>query len=61
MSNIYIGELVGIQIAMEFLIELEYSDLKESYMHIFTDCQHDTITEFENEIQTSKIDIVTRN
>ena len=41
--------------------ELEHSDLKESYIHIFTDCQHDIITEFENEIPTSTIDIVTRN
>ena len=60
MSNNYTGELVGIQIALEFLSELEKSDLGERSIHFFTDCQPAIITAFENKPPTSKIEIVTR-
>ena len=60
MSNNYTGELVGIQIALEFLSELENSDLGERSIHFFTDCQPAIITAFENKPPTSKIEIVTR-
>ena len=60
MSNSYTGELVGIQIALEFLSELEKSDLVERSIHFFTDCQPAIITAFENKPPTSKIEIVTK-
>ena len=38
LSNNYTGELVGIQIALEFIIGLE-EQLKDTRIHVFTDCQ----------------------
>ena len=38
MSNNYTDELVGIQIALEFLSELDHSDLVDRSIHLFTDC-----------------------
>ena len=40
MSNNYIGELVDIQIALEFIVDLEGSaQLSYKNIHSFTDCQ----------------------
>ena len=60
MSNNYTGELVGIQIALEFLSELDHSDLVDRSIHLFTDCQPAIITAFDKKPPTSKIEIVTK-
>ena len=60
MSNNYIGELVGIQIALEFLSEIYHSDLVDRCIHLFTDCQPTIITAFDKQPPTSKIEIVTK-
>ena len=59
-SNNYAGELVGIQIALEFLSELDHSDLVDRSIHLFTDCQPAIITAFDKKPPTSKIEIVTK-
>ena len=59
MSNNYTGELVGIQIALEFLSKIDHSDLVDRSIHLFTDCQAAIITAFDKKPQTSKIEIVT--
>ena len=60
MSNNYTGELVGIQIALEFLSEIDHSDLVDRSIHLFTDCQPAIITVFDKKPPTSKIEIVTK-
>ena len=60
MSNNYTGELVGIQIALEFLSEIDHSDLVDRSIHLFTDCQPAIITAFDKKTPTSKIEIVTK-
>ena len=58
-SNNYTGELVGIQIALEFLTDLtENNNLRNRTIHIFTDCQAAIITAFNNAIPKNKIDII---
>ena len=61
MSNNYTGELVGIQIALEFLSEIDHSDLVDRSIHLFTDCQPAIITAFDRKPSTPKIEIVTKN
>ena len=61
MSNNYTGELVGIQIALEFLSEVDHSDLVDRSIHLFTDCQPAIITAFDKKPPTSKIEIVTKS
>ena len=60
MSNSYTGELVGIQIALEFLSEIDHSDLVNSSIYLFTDCQLAFITVFDKKPPMSKIEIVTK-
>ncbi|MCW4261357.1 MAG: reverse transcriptase domain-containing protein [Candidatus Thiodiazotropha endolucinida] len=60
MSNNFTGELVGIQLALEFLSELDHSDIKDRTVHFFTDCQPAIITAFDTKTPTTKIDIVTK-
>ena len=60
MSNSYTGELVGIQIAVEFLSEIDHSDLVDSSIHLFSDCQPAFITVFDKKPSMSKIEIVTK-
>ena len=60
MSNNYTGELVGIQIALEFLSEIDHSDLVGRSIHLFTDCQPAIISAFDKKPPTSKIEIVTK-
>ena len=60
MSNNYTGELVGIQIVLEFLSEIDHSDLVDRCIHLFTDCQPAIITAFNKKPPTSKIEIVTK-
>lgn len=60
MSNNFTGELVGIQLALEFLTELDHSDIQDRTIHFFTDCQPAILTAFDNKIPTTKIEIVTK-
>ena len=60
MSNNYTGELVYIQIALEFLSEIYHSDLVDRCIYLFTDCQPTIITAFDKQPPTSKIEIVTK-
>lgn len=57
MSNNYTGELVGIQISLEFLTEV--SNLENKNIHFFTDCQGAILSAFQNQIPSNKIEIVT--
>ena len=53
------GELVGILIALEFLVSLdEQIQLKDRYIHFFTDCQPAIIAAFNSSIPSGKVDIV---
>ena len=52
----YTGELVGIQIGLEFLSELD--SLQNRHIHILTDCQPAIKTAFGNQLPKNKIDIV---
>ena len=56
LSNNYTGELVGIQIGLEFLSELDY--VQNRSIHILTDCQPAIKTAFGNQLPKNKIDIV---
>ena len=54
-SNNYTGELVGIQIGLEFLSELD--SIQNRHIHILTDCQPAIKTAFRNQLPKNKIDI----
>ena len=56
LSNNYTGELVGIQIGLEFLSELDY--VQNRSIHILTDCQPAIKTALGNQLPKNKIDIV---
>ena len=57
--NNYTGDLVGIQIALEFLADLtENNNLRNRTIYIFTDCQAAIISSFNNAIPKNKIDII---
>ena len=59
MSNNYTGELVGIQITLEFLTDLiENTDLRNRNIHIFTDCQAAIISAFNTSVPRNKIYII---
>ena len=51
-SNNYTGELVGIQIALEFLSETYHSDLVDRRIYLFTDCQPTIFTAFDKQPPT---------
>ena len=59
-SNNYTGGLVGIQIALKFLSEIDHSDLVDRSIHLFTDCQPAFIIAFDKKPPKSKIEIVTK-
>ena len=56
-SNNFTGELVGIQISLEFLADV--SEVENRNIHVFTDCQGAIVSAFQNQIPTNKIEIVT--
>ena len=56
MGNNYTGELVGIQIGLEFLADLDY--VKERPIHILTDCQPAIRTAFGGQLPKRKIETV---
>ena len=56
LSNNYTGELVGIQIGLEFLAETDTVNHKK--IHILTDCQSAIRTAFGNELPRNKIEII---
>ena len=56
-SNNFTGELVGIQISLEFLADV--SEVVKRNIHVFTDCQGAIVLAFQNQIPTNKIEIVT--
>ena len=56
LGNNYTGELVGIQIGLEFLAETDTVNHKN--IHILTDCQSAIRTAFGNELPRNKIDII---
>ena len=61
-SNNFTGELVGIQISLEFIAdvsEVEFRKQKYSCIRNFTDCQGAIVSAFQNQIPTNKIEIVT--
>ena len=60
MINNYAGELVGIQIALEFISQIDHSDLVDSSIYLFTDCQPAFITAFDKKPPMSKIEIMTK-
>ena len=55
-SNNYTGELVGIQIGLEFISELE--NIQNRPIHILRDCQPAIKTAFGNHLPKNKIEIV---
>ena len=55
-SNNYTGELVGIQIGLEFILELE--NIQNRPIHILTDCRPAIKTAFGNHLPKNKIEIV---
>ena len=55
-GNNYTGELVGIQIGLEFLAELEY--IQNRSVHILTDCQPAIKTAFGGHLPKCKIETV---
>ena len=57
MSNNYTGELVDIQIALEFLPEIDHSDLVDRSIHLFTDCQPAIITAFDKKLLSQGLGI----
>ena len=59
-SSNYTGELVCIQIALEFLSEIDHSDLVDRSIHLFTDCLPAFITACDKKPSTSNIEIVTK-
>ena len=56
LSNNYTGELVGIQIVLEFLVETDTVNHKN--VHCLTDCQSAIRTAFGNELPRNKIVII---
>ena len=56
-GNNFTGELVGIQISLEFIAEV--SQVEDRDIHIFTDCQGAIISAFHNQIPKNKIGIIT--
>ena len=59
MSNNFTGELVGIQIALEFISDLNgSSSVKDRTIHIFTDCQAAIISAFNSQVPNNKIEII---
>ena len=54
-SNIFTGELVGIQISLEFIADV--SEVENRNIHVFTDCQGAIASAFQNQIPTNKIEI----
>ena len=54
-SNNYTGELVGIQISIQFLAVIDH--LHGRSIHFFTDCQAVILTAFHNQLTTTKINI----
>ena len=56
-SNNLRGELVGIQISLEFIADV--SEVENRNIHVFTDCQGAIVLAFQNQIPTNKIEIVT--
>ena len=56
-SNNFTGELVGIQISLEFIAGV--SEVENRNIHVFTDCQGAIVSAFQNQIPTNKIEIVT--
>ena len=56
MGNNYTGELMGIQIGLEFLADLDY--VKERPIHILTDCQPAIRTAFGIQLPKCKIKTV---
>ena len=57
LSNNYTGELVGIQIALEFMIGLK-EKLKDTKIHDFTDCQPAIKAAFNGGIPSGKVNII---
>ena len=57
LSNNYTGELVGIQIALDFMIGLE-EQIKDTQIHFFTDCQPAIKAAFNGGIPSGKVDII---
>lgn len=55
-SNNYSGEIVGIEIALDFIVNLEY--IRNKKIHIFTDCQAAIYSAFSKDIPKSKIETV---
>ena len=55
-GNNYTGELVGIQIGLEFLAELDY--IQDRSVHILTDCQPAIKTAFGGHLPKCKIETV---
>ena len=59
LSNNYTGELVGILIALEFMVSLDDQiQLKDRKIHFFTDCQPAIIAAFNSSIPSGKVDII---
>ena len=59
MGNEYTGELVGIQIGLEFLADLDY--VKNRPIHILIDCQTPIKTAFGGQLPKCKIETVINN
>ena len=59
LSNNYTGELVGILIALEFMVSLDDQiQLRDRKIHFFTDCQPAIIEAFNSSIPSGKVDII---
>ena len=59
LSNNYTGELVGILIALKFMVSLDDQiQLKDRKIHFFTDCQPAIIAAFNSSIPSGKVDII---
>ena len=59
LSNNYTGELVGILIALEFMVSLDDQiQLKDRNIHFFTGCQPAIIAAFNSSIPSGKVDII---
>ena len=56
-SNSFTGDLVGIQISLEFIADV--SQVENRNIHVFTDCQGVIATAFQNQCPSNKIEIVT--
>ena len=56
-SNNFTGELVGIEISLEFIAGV--NNIENRDIHIFTDCQGAIVSAFGNQIPANKIEIIT--